>query len=310
MKNKFLSLLSVAIISLNVSFAQPPEALIYRTNNYSNHNMKIYQSKTIVFITGAFVTNNCWNEWKTYFENKGYTVIIPAWPNKEASAEELRSGKYDHTLANTRLAGLTEYYENIVQKLPEKPILIGHSIGGLITQILLNRGEAAAGIAIHPLAPRGVITFKFSFLKAGWGPLGFFTSSKKPFLMSFKQWQYAFTNGMTLEQQTTGYYDFCTPESKSLVRDGLSKAAEVDFKKPHAPLLITSGSTDNFIPASLNFSNYKKYEDKNSVTDYKEFKGRNHFVLGQPTWKEDASYILDWIEATIGEKRKSDNASN
>ena len=93
---------------------------------------------------------------------------------------------------------------------------------------------------------------------------------------------------MECEEQTEAYYNFAIPESKLVVRDGLTKAAKVDFKKPHAPLLIVSGSTDNFIPASLNYSNYKKYKGNKSITDYKEFKGRNHFVLGQPTWKEDA----------------------
>jgi len=253
-------------------------------------------SKTIVFITGAFVTNNCWDEWRTFFESKGYKTLAPAWPYKNASAETLRNSRSGELIASNRLESLTTYFESIVKALPEEPILIGHSIGGLIVQILVNRGWATAGIAIHSLAPLGVITFKFSFLKAGWGPLGFFTDTKKSFLMSFKQWQYAFTNGMTCEEQTAAYYNFLTPESKQLVRDGISKAAKVDFKQPHVPLLFLSGSTDNFIPASLNLDNYKKYSDKKSVTDYKEFKGRNHFVLGQPTWKEDADYILKWIE--------------
>lgn len=114
--------------------------------------------------------------------------------------------------------------------------------------------------------------------------------------MSFKQWQYAFTNGMNCEDQTNAYYNFAVPESKLLVRDGLSKAAKIDFKKSHDPLLLISGSTDHFIPASLNYSNYKKYKNKNSVTDYKDFPGRNHYVLGMPTWKEEAGYIAEWIE--------------
>jgi hypothetical protein len=105
--------------------------------------------------------------------------------------------------------------------------------------------------------------------------------------MSFKQWKYAFTNGMGCEEQKESYYKFAIPESKLIVRDTITKAAKVNFENPHAPLLITSGSEDHTIPASLNYANYKKY---------KEFSGRNHFVLGQPSWKEDADYILKWIE--------------
>lgn len=261
--------------------------------------MNITRPKTIVFITGAFVSNDCWNEWQTYFQQKGYTTIAPPWPHKDAPAEVLRNRHPDVGIAANRLADLTDYYAQLVAQLPEKPILIGHSIGGLMVQLLLQRGLGAAGIAIHSVPPQGIFTFKLSFLKAGWGPLGFFTSTKKTFLMSFEDWQYAFTNGMPLEQQKAAYYQLAIPESKLIVRDTITAAAHVDFSKPHAPLLLTSGSTDNTIPASLNYDNYRKYRHSDSITDYKEFEGRNHFVLGQPTWKEDADYILNWIDKTL-----------
>ncbi len=113
--------------------------------------------------------------------------------------------------------------------------------------------------------------------------------------MSFRAWQYAFTNGMDCDEQKEAYYKYAIPESKLIVRDTISAAARINFNKPHVPLLLTSGSDDHTIPASLNYANYKQYRKSSSITDYKEFKGRNHFVLGQPTWKEDAGYILDWI---------------
>jgi fermentation-respiration switch protein FrsA (DUF1100 family) len=101
---------------------------------------------------------------------------------------------------------------------------------------------------------------------------------------------------MTCEEQKESYFRLAIPESKLIVRDTITRAARINFKKPHAPLLITSGSTDHTIPASLNYSNYKKYQKGSSVTDYKEFAGRNHFVLGQSSWIEDANFILDWIQ--------------
>jgi len=257
--------------------------------------MRKSQSKTIVFITGAFVHHSCWDEWRSYFESKGYQTIAPPWPHKDASAETLRNSHPNTGIASNRLAALTDYYDNAVRQLPEKPILIGHSIGGLIVQLLLQRGLGFSGVAIHSVPPQGIITFKLSFLKAGWGPLGFFTPVKKSFLMSFSQWQYAFTNGMDCDAQKEAWYKFAIPESKLIVRDTITKAAKINFANPHAPLLLTSGSDDHTIPASLNYANYIKYNHYNSITEYKEFKGRNHFVLGQPTWKEDAGYILEWI---------------
>ncbi len=114
-------------------------------------------------------------------------------------------------------------------------------------------------------------------------------------MMSFTEWQYAFTNGMTIEEQKESYYRLAIPESKLIVRDTITGDARVDFTNPHAPLLFVSGSEDHTIPASLNYSNYRKYRNSNSITEYQEFTGRNHFVLGQATWQENANYILEWI---------------
>ena len=132
--------------------------------------------------------------------------------------------------------------------MPEKPIVIGHSLGGLITQIIVNRGLAAAGVAIHSVPPFGVFPYEFSFLRAGWKALGLFTSLRETYLMSFADWQYAFVNGMTLDEQKSAYLQNTIPESKTVARGGLTKAAKVDFKKVHPPLLLTSGDKDNIIP--------------------------------------------------------------
>ena len=164
-----------------------------------------------------------------------------------------------------------------------------------MTQVIVNRDLAVAGVAIHSVPPQGVFPYEFSFLKAGWKVLGLFTSLKKTYLMSFKDWQYAFVNGMPLAEQKEAYENNIIPESKTVARGGLTSAVAVDFKKAHPPLLLTSGSEDTIIPAHLNFRNYKAYAKNGSVLDYKEFPGRNHYVLGQSTWKEDADYILEWL---------------
>jgi pimeloyl-ACP methyl ester carboxylesterase len=260
--------------------------------------MSTIKTKCIVFITGAFVCNTCWDDWRIYFESKGYSTIAPPWPYKNGTTAELRAKQSDDVnLAMLTLTQLVDYYTNIVKSHPEKPIVIGHSLGGLITQIICNRDLAAAAVAIHSVPPLGVFPYEFSFLKAGWRVLGFFTSLKKTYLMSFKTWQYAFVNGMPLIEQRAAYEKFTIPESKTVARGGLTKAAKVDFKKSHPPLLLTAGSEGTIIPAHLNRRIYKKYrKDNGSIIEYKEFPGRNHFVLGQNTWKEDADYILDWLK--------------
>ena len=260
--------------------------------------MQASKAKTVVFITGAFVSHICWDEWRKYFESKDYTTYAPPWPFKDApTAAELRSRQPNDTdLATLTLKEVLDSYINFIKKLPEKPIVIGHSLGGCMTQIIVNRDIPAAGIAIHPVPTLGVIPYEFSFYKGGWKSLGLFTSTKKTYLMSFKDWQYAFVNGMPLEEQKAAYEKFTIPESKTVARGGLTSTVKVDYKKPHPPLLITSGDKDNIIPAHLNLRNFKKYVKNGSVLDYQRFSGRNHFVLGQSTWKEDADSILDWIK--------------
>ena len=131
---------------------------------------------------------------------------------------------------------------------------------------------------------------------AGWGPLGLFTDVKKPFLMNFQQWQYAFANGLPEDVQRLGYQKFVVPESKLVVRDTITAAAKINFDKQHNPLLLIAGAADHTIPASLNYTNYKRYQHKGSVTEFKEFEFRNHYIVGQPGWQEVAIYIQKWLE--------------
>jgi pimeloyl-ACP methyl ester carboxylesterase len=259
--------------------------------------MATIQTKSIVFVTGAFVSSSCWDEWRIYFESKGYSTIAPAWPFKNGTAADLRARQpHDTDLAALTLTELVDHYADIVKSFPQKPIVIGHSLGGMITQIICNRGLAAAAVAIHSVPTLGVFPYEFSFLKAGWKSLGLFTSMKKTYLMSFKDWQYAFVNDMPLIEQRAAYEKLTIPESKTVARGGLTRAAKVDYNKPHSPLLLTAGTTDNIIPAHLNRRNFKRYKKNGSILDYKEFEGRNHFVLSQPGWERDADYILNWIQ--------------
>lgn len=257
--------------------------------------MQSFNSPSILFVTGAFTSHSCWDEWRIYFESRGFKTVAPPWPNKDAPAEQLRNSHPNSAIASNRLTALIDYYGAIAKQMDECPIVIGHSIGGLITQLLLQRDLAAMGISIHSVAPQGVITFNPSFLRAGWHALGLFTSLKDSYLMSFSTWKYAFTNGMSFDEQKTSYYKYAIPESKLVVRDTLTKAANIDFSKPHRPLLFIAGSIDHSIPASLNYSNYKKYSHSGSITEFKELSGRNHLVLGQPSRVETMDCVHGWI---------------
>lgn len=255
------------------------------------------KDQTIIFVTGAFVSHHCWDEWIAYFQARGYQAIAPPWPYKDAEPDELRRRQpNDLNLAQLTLAEVIDHYAAIARRLPEKPIVIGHSLGGLITQVLNNRNLTSAAVAIQSIPPQGIIPYEFTFLKSTWKVLGLFSSLKKTLLMSFKDFQYSFVNGMPLHEQKAAYEKLAIPESKTVARGGLTSAAKVDFERKHAPLLITSGSQDQLIPVHLIMRNYKRYRESGSVLDYKEFPGRNHNVLGQPGWEEVAGYVYNWLE--------------
>ena len=259
-----------------------------------NNPMKLINSKTIVFITGAHVNHACWKNWSHFFEERGYITIAPPWPHKNATTATLKGRHPDMALASVSMDDIIDHYKDVIGNLPEKPILIGHSIGGLFAQILLNKGYGAAAIAIHAVPPRGIIPYELNFLISNAATFGFFGSNKKTYLMPFKKWQFAYANGMPLEIQKNSYNDLVIPESIKAARGGLTKAAYVDFKKEHNPLLILAGSNDRCVPANLCKRVFKSYKSKNSVTEF-IVRERNHFVLGQPTWREDANFILAWL---------------
>lgn len=253
-------------------------------------------TKSIVFITGTFLSNDCWSQWMVFFESKGYSCVAPSWPHKEASAEELRNTNPVSPIALNRIETLIEYYAEIVRALPEKPILIGHSLGGLIVQLLLQEQLGIAGVAVHSFPPEGITRFKFSFLKTIWESMGFFSSTRKMYMISFRKWKSAITNGLDCDEQKQYYYQFAIPESKSIVRDIFKCKTKIVFDDLHAPLLLTSGGRDRMVPAEVNHSNCREYKNSNSITDYKEFKYHNHLVFGQPAWAKEADFILYWLQ--------------
>jgi pimeloyl-ACP methyl ester carboxylesterase len=255
----------------------------------------VVNSKTIVFVHGMFVTPLCWEQWIAYFQSKGFQCVAPAWPGRDQPIETLRKNHPDAQVGNLTLAAVVENYATTIKQLSEKPIVIGHSMGGLITQLLLQQDLAAAGIAIDSAPPMGVITTRFSFLRSNWPVINPLVSKTEPYFMPFEQFQYTFVHTLPLAEQRAAYDKYVVPESRQIGRASLSSVAKIDFKKPHPPLLLIAGTDDHIIPAPLNRNNFTKYKQSSSVTDFKEFAGRTHFIIGQKNWEEVADYCLAWL---------------
>ena len=256
------------------------------------------KTRTIVFIHGMFMTPLCWEHWIDRFQTKGYRCIAPPWPGRDKSIETQRKNYPDPELAKLKLSDIVEHLVNVITGLDEKPVLIGHSMGGLVVQLLLQRDLAIAGVAIDPAPPMGVFTTAWSFLRANFPAINPLLISQ-PVRMSFAQFQYAFVNTLPLGEQRAAYDRYVVPESRRVPTQSLTSAGKVDFAKAHAPLLITAGEKDHIIPASLNRTNYNKYKASPSVTDFKEFPGRDHFVIGSKGWVEVADFIETWLNVEV-----------
>jgi pimeloyl-ACP methyl ester carboxylesterase len=254
------------------------------------------KTKTVLFIHGMFMTYRCWDQWVSRFQAQGYTCIALPWPGRGEPVTVLKNKHPDPQLGRLTLAEVIEHHVNTIRSLDDKPILIGHSMGGLITQILAQRELAAAGVAIDSGPPLGVLTAQWSFYKVNLPVINPLIPGHEPYYMPFEAFQAAFVNGMPLAEQRAAYDGQAVPESRLVGRGALSDIARIDFKKPHPPLLFIAGGADAIIPASLNKSNYEKYKASPSVTHFKEFPGRTHFLLGQQGWEEIADFVLSWLD--------------
>jgi pimeloyl-ACP methyl ester carboxylesterase len=255
----------------------------------------IAPTRSVVFIHGMFMTPTCWDAWQARFQSQGWKTQAPAWPEHDLPIERQRQAGKGGALSALTLEQVVDRYAQLIQAMPEPPILVGHSMGGLVVQLLLQRGLGAAGIAIDSAPPKGVISLKWSFLKSNWPVISPSAKIDLPIAMSLEDFHYAFAHTLPLDEVRAVYDTQVVPESRRVGKGPTTAGAKVDFSHARAPLLFIAGGDDHIIPASLNRSNYKRYDARAGVTDFREFPGRTHYTLGQKGWEEVADYALSWI---------------
>lgn len=252
------------------------------------------KSKTIVFIHGNFVNNASWAEWKRHYEQKGYTVYTPANPGHDGDPAALRTTVHPD-LTKTGFIDVVNNLRTLIHSLPEKPLVIGHSMAGMAAMKLVEMGEAAAGVSIDGAPPKNVFP-PFQTLKTVLPAFGFF-SFNKYFMGSRKWYDNAFFNTLPEAERKKAFEQFAVPESYKVSRElVLNSFSNIDFKKPHVPLLFIGGGSDHIFPPALTKSIAGKYSDSNSHVTVKIFDGKSHFICGEPGWQQVADYVLDWYE--------------
>lgn len=259
-------------------------------------------TQTIVFIHGAWVTPKCWDPFRGYFTERGYACIAPAWPGKDRPTEAIRADP--SPLLGIGIGEIADHYERIIRALPEPPILIGHSFGGLFVQILLDRGLGSCGVAIDPAPPKGVLAFEPSAFRSLASVLLTWRGWRRVVHWSYENFRYAFVHTLPEDEARAAYEAHVTPETGRVFFQGAlagfarHSPATVNFRNDaRAPLLILAGGDDHIVPASVVRRNYRKYAKSSAVTDFEEFPGRTHWIIAQQGWQEVAGSALDWIKA-------------
>lgn len=250
---------------------------------------------TIVFIHGMFLTPKSWEGWQRFFTARGYRCLAPAWPWHEGEPDALRS-HIPPEAGHVALRDVVDEFAAVAGAQPEKPILIGHSVGGLVAQVLVNRGLARAGVCISSVAPNGMLTLDWNFLRAG-AAIANPLRGDRPYEMTESEFHRRFCNTMTDEQTRAAYSKYAVHESRNVLRGCLGSAGRVNLKRDHAPLLFVAGDQDRLLPRKLERKNADAYDPKSGVVDFKVFPGRGHFICGQPGWQEVASYVDGWLGA-------------
>jgi pimeloyl-ACP methyl ester carboxylesterase len=255
----------------------------------------------IVFVHGLWLHAESWSNWVQFFREKGYQATAADWPGDSATTEATR--KNAGAVAGY---GVTEIADHIAKQLEafgKKPILIGHSFGGLLVQNLLGRDLAAAAIAIDPAPPKGVPELPFSALKSAFPVLSNPLNFKRAVSLTEHQFRFGFTNALPEQEAKDLYAKYAMPAPGR----PLFQAATATFNPNSAtkvnltnasrgPLLLVSGEKDHTVPPVMVKSTLKAYSKSPAITEFKEFAGRGHSLTIDSGWRELAEYSLTWLK--------------
>jgi pimeloyl-ACP methyl ester carboxylesterase len=264
-------------------------------------------AETIVFIHGMWMTPLSWEHWSDRYAARGHRVLAPAWPGLDKEPEELR--RDPSPLRGLEVTQIVDHYDRIIRDLDRPPLIIGHSFGGLITQLLLDRGLGAAGVALDTAAPKGVLKLPYSTLRAAFPALRNPVNRDRDVPLTRDQFYWCFTNALSREESDAVYDRYYIPGSARMFFQAAfanfnpNAATKVDYDNPRRPpLLLMTGTEDRICPPSVNRSNFKHQSKARSVTDSKELPGRSHWP-GQTGWEEVADYALEWTVKQAGAAR-------
>ncbi len=258
----------------------------------------------LMLVHGAWLSARSWENFADYFRDRGFTVSAPEWPRKHGDVEQLREATEE--LEGLGLTEIADHYGNQIKSLEEPPVLIGHSFGGLIVELLLDRGLGRAGVAMSPAPPKGILVLPFSSLKAAAPALAHPSKRHGVVPLTLEEFTYGFVNTFSPEDASAAYDRYAVPETGQIFYEAgfanfhLHPPTEVHFKNgDRAPLLIVGAEKDHTVPASLSHKQFEKYAKSDARTDYFELPGRPHLMMVGEGWEDVAARIESWLDRVL-----------
>lgn len=257
--------------------------------------------RPVVFVHGLWLLPSSWDGWRNLFEENGYTTLAPGWPDDPRTRQEAYANP--SVFAGKDVQTVTDHYLAVMSGLRQKPVVIGHSFGGLIVQKIADEGAAAATIAIDNAPIKGVLPLPFSALKSGFPVLKNPANRKKAITLTFEQFKYGWGNNLSEAEARKLYDTYHVPASgmplfqAGLANFSFSKACKVDVKNPNrGPLLIISGTKDTTAPKAFTYGSYKKQLKNPETTEYVEVEDRGHSLVIDHGWPGVADEALKFAK--------------
>jgi non-heme chloroperoxidase len=255
----------------------------------------------VVFIHGLWLLPSSWDRWAAVFEKAGYTALTPGWPDDPETVTEAKA--HPEVFAHKTVGQVADHFAEVIGQLKKKPAVIGHSFGGLLTQIVAGRGLSAASVAIDPAPFRGVLPLPFSSLKSASPVLGNPANRNRAVPLTYDQFRYGFANAVSEDEAKELYDTFAVPASGVPLFQAASAnlnpwtEAKVDSKNPdRGPLLIISGEKDHTVPWSIANASYKRQKRNEGVTEITEMPNRGHALVIDNGWREVADKALAFVQ--------------
>jgi pimeloyl-ACP methyl ester carboxylesterase len=262
------------------------------------------KKQPVVFIHGLWLLPSSWDRWAKRFEDEGFVALAPGWPDDPETVAEAKA--HPEVFAKKTIGQVADHFAEIAGGLKKKPVIIGHSFGGLLTQIVAGRGLAAVSVAIDPAPFRGVLPLPFSALKSAFPVLGNPANRNRAVPLTYEQFRYAFANAVDEAEAKELYEEFAVPTPGApLFQAAFANLnpwteAKVDTENPkRGPLLIISGEKDHTVPWSIANASYKKQKKNKGKTQIIEIKGRGHALTIDSGWREVADTALAFVRRFV-----------